>query len=299
MEQALLEDGLQASYAHCQQIARGSASSFYYSFLLLPGPQRQAMFALYAFLRRTDDLGDSGEPPARRRQALLDWRRALRQSLVGEFTDPLLPALADTIRTHGVPIEYLEQVIDGVEMDLEPARYDSFAQLEQYCHRVASAVGLACLPIWGCTAPEASQPARQCGLAFQLTNILRDLKEDAQQGRVYLPAEDFQRFGYSPEELKAGVRNERFRQLMQFQIERAERCYSAGNSLFSHLSADGRRVFGSMVAVYQALLAEIKRLDGDVLSRRVQLSRWQKMRIASQWLAGGPDLEDVVGAAAS
>jgi phytoene synthase len=296
MNNGLTDSELEASYAHCQQIARRSSSSFYYSFLLLARPQRQAMCALYAFLRRTDDLGDSDAPLAERRKALLAWRQSLRRAVAGRYDDPLLPALADTIRVHGVPPECLEEVIDGVEMDLEPTRYESFDDLAHYCHRVASAVGLACLPIWGCTSAAAEVPARSCGLAFQLTNILRDLKEDAQIGRIYLPRQDFERFDYSPDELKAGIHNERFRQLMRFQIERAEQLYADGVDLVSHLSADGQRVFGSMVAVYRALLAEIKRLDGDVLSRRVQLSRWQKMRIASQWFSGVA-LETSVGAA--
>ena len=293
-----MNKGLEASYAHCQQIARASASSFYFSFLLLPRQKRMAMCALYAFLRRTDDLGDSNESVDTRRIALAGWRQSLRRSLEGHHDDPLLPALIDTVQSCGVAPAHLEEVIDGVEMDLEPTRYQDFEQLSEYCHRVASAVGLACLPIWGCESEAATEPARNCGLAFQLTNILRDLKEDALVGRVYLPHEDFARFGYSPEELQAGVRNERFRQLMQFQIERAERLYEAGSELVSHLSADGQRIFGSMMSVYRALLAEIKRLDGDVLSRRVQLSHWQKMQIASQWFAGRVPVESTLGAAA-
>jgi len=289
---------LEASYAHCHDIARRSASSFYYSFLLLPERQRRAMCALYAFLRRTDDLGDCDRSVSERRAALVEWRQALHRALSGEHDDPLLPALVDTIHGHGISRAQLEEVIDGVEMDLEPTGYETFAQLETYCHRVASAVGLACLPIWGCTKREALAPARSCGLAFQLTNILRDLKEDADAGRVYLPREEFARFGYSTEDLRAGLRNERFRELMRFQIARAEGFYEAGSQLVSHLSADGRRVFGSMLAVYRTLLAEIKRRDGDVFSTRVKLSRWQKMRIASQWIAGGPSVDSAVGASA-
>jgi len=292
-----MSNGLHASYAHCQQIARRSASSFYYSFLLLPKPKRRAMCALYAFLRRTDDLGDSSDPVEERRAALAAWRRSLRRSMHGQYDDPLLPALADTVRGCGVPLAHLEDVIDGVEMDLTTACYETFDDLEQYCHRVASAVGLACLPIWGCTSDLAEIPARQCGLAFQLTNILRDLKEDAACGRVYLPAEDLRRFDYSAESLLKGVRDERFRELMRFEVERAEGFYAAAMELDSYLSDDGRRVFGSMVAVYRALLDEIKRLDGDVLSRRVELNSWQKMRIASQWFIKRSSWEPPVAAA--
>jgi 15-cis-phytoene synthase len=276
--------GLTASYSHCRRIARRSASSFYYSFLLLPRPKRMAMCALYAFLRRTDDLGDSAESAERRRAALEAWRAALARSVKGEFDDPLLPALSDTIAMFDVPIAHLEAVIEGVEMDLEPRCYETFEELEQYCHRVASAVGLACLQIWGCTSRDADEPARRCGVAFQLTNILRDLKEDAARNRIYLPREDLERFGYSADDLRAGVRDERFRRLMRFEIDRTEKLYEDAAMLERSLTPDGQRAFGSMMAVYRALLDEIRRVDGDVLTRRVQLSRWRKMRIATSWL---------------
>lgn len=279
---------LPASYTHCQRIARRSASSFYYSFLLLPKHKRLAMCALYSFLRRTDDLGDSSATVEERRGALESWRRSLVDATRGEHDDPLLPALADTIENFQVPIEYLHAVIDGVEMDLEPVLYDTFDQLQRYCYRVASAVGLSCLRIWGCDYSRAEQPARQCGVAFQMTNILRDLKEDAAQGRIYLPREDLARFDYTPEDLRAGVRDDRFRRLMRFEIERTERLYDEAARLEPLLESDGRRVFGSMVSVYRALLDEIKRLDGDVLTTRVRLSRWRKMRIASRWLFRPP-----------
>jgi phytoene synthase len=293
-----MNKGLQASYDHCQQIARRSSSSFYYSFLLLPDHKRAAMCALYAFLRRTDDLGDSSDSIASRRAALDAWRGALARSLDGTHDDPLLPALSDTVRRFGVEPVHLEAVIDGVEMDLDAAEYETFEQLEQYCHRVASAVGLACLPIWGYSGRQAEHLARKCGLAFQLTNILRDLKEDLAQDRVYLPREDFERFGYSAALLRAGVLDERFGELMRYQIERAERLYADGAELVHHLSVDGRRIFGSMMAVYQALLDEIKRLGGDVFSTRVELSPWQKMRLASQWFLGRSPLETAAGASA-
>ena len=142
--------------------------------------------------------------------------------------------------------------------------------------------------IWGCDHSRAEEPARQCGVAFQMTNILRDLKEDAARGRIYLPREDLARFNYTPEDLRAGVRDDRFRRLMRFEIERTERLYDEAARLEPLLESDGRRVFGSMVSVYRALLDEIKRLDGDVLTTRVRLSRWRKMRIASRWLFRPP-----------
>ena len=206
-----MNDELAASYVHCQQIARRSASSFYYSFLLLPKPKRQAMCALYAFLRQTDDLSDSADSATDRRAALETWRESLERATRGAFDDPLLPALADTMAGYSIPVDHLHAVIDGVEMDLEPLEYETFDELEAYCHRVASAVGLACLCIWGTTSERALEPARQCGVAFQLTNILRDLKEDAARGRVYLPREDLARFDYSSDDLRAGICDQRFR----------------------------------------------------------------------------------------
>jgi 15-cis-phytoene synthase len=283
-----LNNGLAASYMHCRRIARRSGSSFYYSILLLPRRKRLAMCALYAFLRRTDDLGDSEAPTADRRGALIDWRRALVDSAGGVYRDAVFPALADTMRTFAIPSDYLHAVIDGVETDLEPVEYETFEQLECYCYRVASVVGLACLRIWGSVNPSAEHPARQCGIAFQLTNILRDLKEDAIRGRVYLPREDLARFGYSAADLRAGIRDDRFRALMRFEIERTQAFYEQAAELEPWLEPDGKRVFGSMMAVYSALLGEIKRLDGDVLTTRARLSRWRKMRIATRWLLRGP-----------
>jgi phytoene synthase len=289
---------LAASYAHCRRIARRSGSSFYYSFLLLPKRKRMAMCALYAFLRRTDDLADGPAELNVRRATLAAWRRSFEAALAGRYDDPLLPALADVVTSHDIPAECLTAAIDGAEMDLAGARYDTFEQLETYCQLVASMVGLACLRIWGCHAPQAEHPARRCGVAFQLTNILRDLGEDAARGRVYLPRADLKHFGYTADDLLAGVRNERFVRLMRYEIDRNERLYAQGAELARWLEPRERRVFWSMTAVYRALLAEIKRRDGDVLTRRVRLSNWRKMRIATRFLIFPPPFSPAAGVAA-
>lgn len=287
---------LKTSYSHCRKLARSADSNFYYSFLLLPSAKRQAMFALYAFLRRTDDLGDSGEPLERRREALGQWRASFEASLQGRFEDELFPALADTIKTHCIPPEYLRAVVEGVEMDLEPVCYETFAQLEQYCHHVASAVGLACIHIWGFSGPDAFEPARACGVAFQLTNILRDLKQDALQDRVYLPREDLRRFNYSLDDLKQGVRDQRFQGLMQFEIARAEKFYHEASRLEQYLSADGRRIFRVMLSTYSELLTEIKRREGDVFASRIRLGLWKKLRIAAAGTLSRPHFAPAEGA---
>ena len=151
---------LTASYSACRRMARRSASTFYYSFWLLPRPQRSAMHALYAFLRHTDDLGDSAEPIEERRAELAAWRRSLERALAGQFDNPLWPALADSVERFRIPPEYLFDAIDGVEMDLDRSRYETFAQLTDYCHHVASAVGLACIHIWGFRDPAALSSRR-------------------------------------------------------------------------------------------------------------------------------------------
>jgi phytoene synthase len=277
-----MNDALAASYLHCQRIARRSGSSFYYSFLLLPRNKRMAMCALYAFLRRTDDLADSMLPVEERSRALALWRESLSRALAGRSDDPLLPALADVVRQHAIPVEYLTAAIDGAQIDLGHVRFPTFADLEKYCQLVASMVGLACLKIWGCHEPAAEVPARRCGVAFQLTNILRDLGEDARRDRVYLPLEDLTRFDYTVEDLRAGVCDARLERLLRFEIERNERLYAEGAELARWLSPRERRVFASMTSVYRALLGEVKQHGSNVLARRVRLSNWRKMRIATR-----------------
>ncbi|NUQ65207.1 MAG: phytoene/squalene synthase family protein [Pirellulales bacterium] len=278
---------VEASYSFCRQLARRSGSSFYPCFLLLGREKRRGMDALYAFMRHTDDLVDSREPVASRQRALGHWRILLSEALSGAgvpLNHPLMPALADAVRRFQIPPEHLHAVIDGVEMDLEARQYETFDDLAAYCRRVASAVGIACLHVWGFRGDGALAPADKCGLAFQLTNILRDLKEDVQQGRIYLPLEDFRESGYSPEALAAGVADERFLSLVERQLDRAEGFYREAAELFDWLERDGRRVFGMMTSLYYAILAEIRRRPTAVLSRRVRLPGPRKIRVAARWL---------------
>ena len=263
----------------CARVARRAGSSFYWSFWLLSPAKRRGMTALYAFSRLTDDLSDGPAPLEERRAALLVWRKSLRHALAGEPADGVFPALVDATRRFGIPENYLFDVIDGVEMDLDQRCYETFDELAVYCRRVASAVGLACLHIWGCEGPIPHESALQCGYAFQLTNMLRDLREDAALGRIYLPRADLRRFEYLPEELLRGVVNDRFRALLHFEIERAEMFYDAATALFPCLRADGRRALRLMIGRYRGLLDEIKRRQGDVFRERVKLTLGQKLAI--------------------
>jgi len=296
-------DGLEASYAACRQVARRARSSFYPCFLLLCGPRRRAMEALYAFLRHTDDLGDSTRPVAERRNAIAAWRQALADALSTEYPvlstpysilgtphsvlgtpHSVLPALGDAVRRFRIPAGHLFLVLDGVEMDLDGRRYRTFAELTEYCDRVATAVGLACIHVWGFHGEGTGPPVLCCGRAFQLTNILRDLQEDAARGRIYLPEEDLDRFGYSSDDLARGIADERFDRLMAFQIDRVRRLYREGAALFDCLEPSGRRIFGMMFHTYWRLLEAVARRPRRVLLGRVRLSRWEKLRIATRWM---------------
>jgi len=273
---------LDDSYRYCEDLARRQAGNFYPAFRVLPRAQRRAMCALYAFMRIADDLSDEPAPVDDKHRQLADWRRGLHAALGGMHVHPSHAALADTVHRYGIPVEYLEAVLDGVEMDLEPVVYPTFADLRVYCYRVASAVGLACIHVWGFESDAAKPYAESAGIAFQLTNILRDLKEDAARGRIYLPLEDLARFGYDAERLRHGTRDDAFVALMRFEVERARSFYDAAWPLAPLLARPGRAVFLMMARTYRSLLDEIERCDYDVFNRRVRVSAWRKL-----WLALG------------
>jgi phytoene synthase len=275
-----MSSALADSYAYCERLARREAGNFYHAFRLLPRPQHRAMCALYAFMRIADDLSDGPHSIPEKRALLADWRRQLDLALAGTYTHQLHAALHNTLTIHPIPRQYLVDVLDGVSMDLEPVRFEKFADLYPYCYRVASAVGLACIHIWGFERPEAKTHAEAAGIAFQLTNILRDLGEDAGRGRLYLPGEDLKRFCYSEEQLCRGERNEAFRELMRFEVQRARSYYETAEPLAGLLKPAGRAVCLVMARTYRGLLEAIERRDYDVFSGRIRLSRWYKMGLA-------------------
>jgi phytoene synthase len=271
---------LAQSYGACETIARRAASSFFPAFRVLPAPQRRAMYALYAFLRIADDISDEPAADADKGLRLAQWRQGLELALAGQYTHDIYPALADTIRHYAIPRQYFFEALDGVEMDLAPRTYVTFADLQEYCYRVASVVGLACIHIWGFSGARATEYAVSAGIAFQLTNILRDLGEDARRERVYLPREDLERFGYAPERLQRGERDECFRALMRFEVERARSFYDAAQPLAPLLRPPGRAVFLVMAGTYRGLLDVIERRNYDVFSGRVRVGRWRKLLVA-------------------
>lgn len=287
---------LAESYEACRVLTRRTAHNFRFSFLTLPFEKRRAMNALYAFNRITDDLGDDETRSLEERRLLLAvWRDTVRSSLSGDDVNEreavtishvdvraCLPAIIDMVAAHHVPHEYLMAVIDGVERDLFPVSIATFEELEQYCYHVAGAVGLCCIHVWGFReAPEVRQLAIHCGLALQLTNILRDLVEDSDRNRVYLPQEDLDRFGYSSADLSQRINDRRFQDLMRFEADRALGFYSSGERLLGYLDPAGRPILRAMLDIYGGLLREMERRDFDVFSHRVSLPKWKKL-----WYAG-------------
>ncbi|MGO9109755.1 MAG: phytoene/squalene synthase family protein [Thermoguttaceae bacterium] len=291
-----------ASQRACRRLTREAGSNFPAAFCLLPPAKRQAMHALYAFMRHSDDLADDPPPGCSPRERLRQWRGALENMLsekvlsedaAASEVDPcgraILPAVVQTVREFHIPPELLLAVLDGVEMDLEPRIYATFDELAVYCQRVASAVGLACIHIWGFSSGSTGLegnvlgPSHSAGLALQLTNILRDLSEDARRGRVYVPLEDIGACGYSAEELQRGVVNRPFLRLMEMEFDRAEQFYREASELPHSLHKDGHRIFGLMMETYHALLHAIRRQPADVFTRRIRVSPWTKLRLAARW----------------
>jgi 15-cis-phytoene synthase len=285
-----MDDALLESYRFCGRLARREARNFYWSFLLLPTDRRRSMCALYAYMRHTDDLSDEPGNLASKREALAAWRTDLDSALAGTPDSwPGLPAIADTVRRHDIPARYLHEVIDGCEMDLEPRPFPTFSDLHAYCYRVASAVGLACLHIWGYRSEggRAERLAEACGVALQLTNILRDVREDAQAGRIYLPQEDLNRYGVTPESLATAKISPSVRSLLQFEGDRAYEYYREASPLIRLVAPVGRPVLRAIVGIYRALLDEIARRDYDVQSQRISVPSWRKAVITIRSLAGG------------
>jgi phytoene synthase len=262
------------SYDYCVRVARSRAKNFYYSFVLLSAQQRKAMCAIYAFMRYCDDLSDE---PGATRAPMERWRAELEDALQGRFSNhPVWPAFHHTVRRFGIPHEYFRQMIDGVTSDLEPRSFETFDELYRYCYQVASVVGLTIIHIFGFDTRSALPLAEKCGVAFQLTNILRDIREDAGLGRIYIPAEDLRRFRVSAEDLRSGQRTQEFVDLMRFEAARARSYYKESAPLLDLVHPRSRSSLWALISIYSRLLERIEGTGYDVFSRRVRLSLFEK-----------------------
>ena len=283
---------LRAAYSVCRHIARSAAKNFYYGFLVLPQPKRNAISAVYAFMRRADDISDDPSvPPEQRRVKLDEWMNALRRVVAGERTDdPVLFAVADAQRRFKIPLELLEQLVQGTEMDLPlveaavdgtspKVQYETFQQLYDYCYHVASVVGLVCIRIFGYRDPRAEELAEHTGIAFQLTNIIRDVKEDAAMGRLYLPQEDLARFDLSSAVLGNGSAAVRLRPVLELEAHRARDFYQDAEELLPLIDDDSQPALWTLVEIYRRLLEKIAARNYDVFSERVRLSTAEKLAV--------------------
>jgi len=264
---------LDDSYAWAENVARSQAKNFYYTFLLLPKPKRRAMCAIYAFMRYCDDLSDE-EGVADRPAAIARWREDLESALAGRAPDhPLWPAFTDSVDRYKIPHRYFFEMIEGVSSDLEPRAIETFDELYRYCYHVASVVGLTIIHIFGFSDQRALELAERCGVAFQLTNILRDVREDSEKGRVYLPAEDFRKFGVSQETFEP---RQAFRDMLEFEARRARRYYDESAPLVALIDRSSRSSLRALIGIYSRLLDRIVASDYDVLSRRIRVPDWEK-----------------------
>ncbi len=277
---------LQESTAYCTSVARRRARNFYYSFVLLSPERRRAICAMYAFMRYCDDLSDD-ESRSDRAQAIAQWSRELDAALKGSFSGhPVWPAFYDAVVRYRIPHRYFHYMIEGVSSDLEPRRIRTFDELYGYCYRVASVVGLTIIHIFGFESDEALALAEKCGIAFQITNILRDVKEDAERGRVYLPEEDLTRFGIHAAALSGSQKPPRFEELMGFEAARAESYYQAAMPLVDLIAPESRSSLWAMIQIYHRLLIRIERSGFNVLSRRIHVPFWEKAWIMARGFTG-------------
>lgn len=272
-EAASVRPELAAAYAECGRIVRASGSSFHQAFRLLPIERRRSLEALYAYCRVVDDAADEAAAGA----AALDWWRGeLQRVLAGAATHPVGIALADSVERFAIPPRHLEEILDGVAMDLTLRRFATFGDLRRYCYHVASAVGLATIPIFGCRDPRSRDYAEALGIALQLTNILRDLAEDAERGRVYLPLEDLVHHGYGERDLMTHKRGAAFEALVGFECGRAREFYAAARAAVTATDARALAPAEGMRLVYSRVLARIARDPGRVFGPQVRLPKYQK-----------------------
>src|SRR5437879_451761 len=302
---------LAKSYEECHRIARASHSNFYYAFFLLPDSKRDALAALYAFMRLVDDVADEGANLAAKQRGLAKWRAALDQAITGQeqlfdgnaaVASPsaldgaaeVLPALVDTMRRYKMPARYLHDLISGAEMDLTVQTYPTFDRLREYCYRVAGTVGLTCTHVFGFSDARALDLAEKLGLSFQLTNIIRDVHDDYKLGRVYLPEEDLQRYGIPAEDFGRHEATLGVRELLRFESERAWELYEEGSALLGLIDKDSRGALWLLVHTYSALLGRMELLHFAVFGERIRLPKAEQMMFIAKARFGRHTEENIL-----
>ena len=276
---------LDDSYAQCIAVTRERAANFHFAFKVLPEPRYRGICALYAFSRLADDYSDDESDPARVRETLRKWRAMFDAAMAGDPSGhAILPAVADTMKRYGIAPVYMHELLNGTDMDADKNRYATWGETYQYCYRVASVIGIMTIHVFGFNDAKAIALAEKTGIAFQMTNILRDLAEDAGRNRIYLPLEDLHKHGVSEQELLAAKDSPMLRQLVKAEVERTKVYYEAGRELIPLIASESRDALGSLVAIYSRLLEEIERRGCDVWTERVSLSTAEKARLAAGFM---------------
>lgn len=287
-----------AAYLHCRKIARTAARNFYYGFVLLPDAKRDALCALYTFMRGVDDISDEPGALEEKRRRLGELRAEMDGALAGtDAKEPVWTALRDTVSRFRIPPRYLHDLISGAEMDLTISSYETFEDLRKYCYHVAGAVGLCCLYVFGFTDPQAPELAEKLGIAFQLTNILRDVRGDYAMGRIYLPREDFVKFGCDVREFKEGGASPGAAELLRFEAERAWQFYHEGGKLLPMVSADSRAALWAMARIYSGILEKIDERGAAIFfGEPARLSTaekiWVLLRARMRWFKEENELRE-------
>jgi phytoene synthase len=282
------EDEVAVSYQHCRNLTKAAARNFYYGLALLPPAKRDALCALYAFMRRADDISDSAGETREKEANLKGWRATLDEALAGKYNgNRILPAFHHAVDRYEIPAAYFHDLLSGAEMDLSVRRYETFDLLRRYCYCVAGTVGLCCVHVFGYRDRAALELAPMLGIAFQLTNILRDVREDFGMGRVYLPQEDLARFGCTEQSLGGRTASPEFVRVMKFEAERAWQFYEEGVRLQDLISRDSQAALWTLTRIYSGVLRKVETIDYDVLAKpRPGLSRFEKAWIMLRAGAG-------------
>lgn len=273
---------LEHSYKKAEEITRERAKNFYYGIRLLPKKKRDALCAVYAFFRESDDLSDD-EQITNKEERLRRWHALVRQPPSDAPPESILPAFYHTVEHYNIPHRYFEELIEGTLSDLTVTRYETFEELYDYCYKVASTVGLVCLHIFGFDGSEtALKQAEERGIAFQLTNILRDVKEDGDRGRIYLPLAELRAAGLTEEQFLQGARSEEMDRFLQMQVERAKEYYARSETLTERVDRESRPSLEAMTRIYRAVLNKVEQMGTDVFSRRASLSKMEKIALAGK-----------------
>jgi len=289
---------IRAAYAVCRSITRAAAKNFYYAFMVLPSRKRDALCAVYAFMRHADDISDTpGFSDGEKRMKLETWMDTFHDIDAGKATDdPVLLALSHARQRYKIPVHLLEKLVYGTTMDLDfsaetgtagqpVVMYRTFEELYQYCYHVASVVGLVCIKIFGYQDPQAEKLAERCGIAFQLTNIVRDVKEDAGMGRIYLPGEDLKQYGLTAADLANGTDLARIQPLLMLEADRARDFYKSGRELINYVDDDSRPALWTLVEIYSRLLEKIAKADYNVFGDKVRLTTSEKLKVLGKGFA--------------